>query len=699
MLESAPTERVSEADVKFASDVTIVPRASFEAATDRAMDRNPSKLAALAPSKTSEKNETPPSLADTVEIAADAGGEVTLLTALNPDLDRRRPGASKLGLRLPTEITPPESSYSQRSEDQRKAVINRMGGSDETEKAVAAALNWLARHQSPDGRWAAHNFDAGCSGCGGEPTEVADIDVATTGLALLCFFGADHTHFKDGPYRDTVRRGVEWLLSVQRPDGDLRVGYEMNDDGDLEEREETMYSHAIASIALSEAYGMTGDPELLNPVRNAAHFIVAARNKRQGGWRYDPGQKGDTSVLGWQVMALKSAEMAGIDVPRAGFASARDWMDMISERNGRGLYSYRPGRRATLSMTAEGMFVHQLLGVSRGEENMPRSAAFISRSLPEWENANTYYWYYATLALFQHQGEVWERWNAQLKPLLIENQNSDGPRFGSWDPVGEWTDIGGRVYQTALCTLMLEVYYRYLPLYAAPPALAEGAIGAVRGRVTDIESGRPIEGATIRLTLPKRPPMTATSGPDGRYTLDIPAVPKFFALSASRPGFVPATANIPSSEVIGNALTQNFLLWPQGRGIIALEEDPEVHHLGNNAFTGSINSQFQREAEGDRFIAPFELDADRLPPRNTRVRLWLLHKGSQCPHEVYLNGQRIGDMIRSPDDGSFGEHTIRFDSTVLRPGTNVLEIQAISCSGDLDDWEFVNLQIRLSSNR
>ena len=85
---------------------------------------------------------------------------------------------------------------------------------------------------------------------------------------------------------------------------------------------------------------------------------------------------------------------------------------------------------------------------------------------------------------------------------------------------------------------MLEVYYRYLPLYTMPPSLAKGAIGAVRGRVTDIETGRPIGDATIRLTLPKRPPMTVTTGPDGRYTLDIPAVPKFFALSASRPGFV-----------------------------------------------------------------------------------------------------------------------------------------------------------------
>lgn len=98
---------------------------------------------------------------------------------------------------------------------------------------------------------------------------------------------------------------------------------------------------------------------------------------------------------------------------------------------------------------------------------MVQSADFVARQVPDWpSHVNTYYWYYATLALFQHQGEHWRRWNQAVTEQLLEHQHRDGPSAGTWDPVGEWAPVGGRVYQTALCTLMLEVYYRYLPLYA-----------------------------------------------------------------------------------------------------------------------------------------------------------------------------------------------------------------------------------------
>jgi hypothetical protein len=90
---------------------------------------------------------------------------------------------------------------------------------------------------------------------------------------------------------------------------------------------------------------------------------------------------------------------------------------------------------------------------------------------PHWDDRpNTYYWYYATLALFQHQGDAWTRWNDALKQVLLANQRTSGPAAGSWDPHDNWSRIGGRVYQTALCTLCLEVYYRYLPMYAATSA-------------------------------------------------------------------------------------------------------------------------------------------------------------------------------------------------------------------------------------
>jgi len=372
-------------------------------------------------------------------------------------------GTDPLGLaiRIPTEEKPPENPYVQRAPEQRQDLVKQMGGSDRTESAVNRALIWLAAHQGKGGQWSSTDFDANCGECSGSAQLQAD--VAMTGLAVLCFLGADHTHMKDGPYRENVRRGLRWLKRRQQADGDLR-------------RDESMYSQGIATIALAEAYGMTRDDSLAEPVRRASEFIWEARNRRGAGWRYEPGQFGDTSVLGWQIMALRSAQRAGVDVPEEAFETAQRWLDMVSSRSRPGLYAYQPGRAVTASMTAEGMFVLQLTGVPTTDARMDRAAALLMRNRPDWDGgANTYYWYYATLALFQRQGVDWPKWNRRLTRELLAHQETVGAAAGSWSPEGEWAPAAGRVYQTALCTLMLEVYYRYLPMYAGGVATTQSA--------------------------------------------------------------------------------------------------------------------------------------------------------------------------------------------------------------------------------
>lgn len=360
------------------------------------------------------------------------------------------------GLRLPVETGPAIDPYALRSDQTRLEVAKRMGGGEATEAAVNRALKWLSAHQATDGRWAARGFDEECKACGGAGKY--DADVATTALALLCFFAADHTHQKEGVYRQQVARGLEWLKSQQGPGGDMRG-------------RETMYSHGIATIALAEAYGMTHDEALREPVERAVRFILQARNTDVGGWRYEPGQVGDTSVMGWQIMALTSARRAGLAVPDEALDAAKRWLELVGSAAKPGLYAYQPGQRPSPSMTAEGMFVQQLLGVPHDDPRMLRSSEYIAENLPMWSREpNTYYWYYATLALYQQQGETWKTWNAALTKQLLDNQRRSGPAEGSWDPVDGWSRIGGRVYQTAICTLSLEVYYRYLPMYAATPA-------------------------------------------------------------------------------------------------------------------------------------------------------------------------------------------------------------------------------------
>jgi hypothetical protein len=617
--------------------------------------------------------------ADTPRDALRASSEPSPHTPIAPMDSLLDPGS--LDLTLPVESIPPENPYVQRSQENRQALLDRLGGSPETEAAVAGALRWLADHQSPDGRWDADGFDAECGECGGETNTRAD--VALTGLSMLCFLGANHTPDRDGPYRDHVRRALDWLLDRQEDDGNLRDG-------------ESLYSQGIAAIALAEAAGMTGDPALLDPVERAADYIVRARSKSPGGWRYEPGQPGDTSVLGWQVMALKSARNAGVAVNPVAFSVARDWLELVSAGDHAGLYAYQPGHMPSLSMTAEGMFVQQLLGRSSEEPRMRESAALIEGALPAWDsNQHSYYWYYGTLAAFQHQGALWSRWNPAIKRELLGHQNREGRRAGSWDPEDRYSLLGGRVYQTALCTLMLEVYYRYLPMYG--PEAPTDAIGQIRGRVTDSTTGRPILGASVKLDLPDREPQIASAGRGGDYTLFPPQMPDFFALSAWAPGYVPQSINVPSSRLEGNILEIDFDLKPADRRVIAIEALPTVHHIGNNRWEGRINSQFQKEAEGVMYEATFEIAEDQLLPHFSGAAVALLAKGVQCPPRIWINDHRVDhDLDESPSDGSFGDYELAFDIDQMEEGTNTLRIRSTTCRGDLDDWEFVNVQIRLS---
>ncbi|MHC4970012.1 MAG: hypothetical protein ACYTF4_15560, partial [Planctomycetota bacterium] len=464
----APVETTAAVAPAFEPVSLDLPR--FEDAPAASEPEAAQRLALITP--TSKRAASAPQLPDTLPQATVHVPDVALppvevpqpppmVDFVSPDADARRLDIAEpelpvlasldLDLALPTQTAPPPNPYAQRSPERREEILEEMGGSAETERAVAMALDWLARHQSRDGRWDGDRFDDRCGRCSGK--QRVKCDIALTGLSLLCFTAADHTHVKDGPYRQAVDRAVTWLLAQQADDGALM-------------RDESMYSHGIATIALAEAYGMTGDPRLERPVKAAIDFIYRSRNTAVGGWRYRPLQMGDTSVLGWQIMAMASAKRARVDVPEEAFSVARHWLDLVERSSQPGLYAYQPQRQVTPAMTAEGMFVRQLLGAERDDARMRGSASYILQHPPQWHpDANTYYWYYATLALFQHQGRPWAQWNEAVKDVLLENQQAAGPAAGSWDPRGQWADVAGRVYQTAMATLTLEVYYRYLPSF------------------------------------------------------------------------------------------------------------------------------------------------------------------------------------------------------------------------------------------
>ena len=325
-------------------------------------------------------------------------------------------------------------------------TIEQLGGSDATERAIGSALEWLARNQEGDGRW-----DMRKHGANGE------FDTAGAGLALLCFYGWGETHNKGGKYQANVKRALEWLLKQQKENGDLRGGGRM-------------YCHGIAAIALCEAYGFTKDPKLKEPAERAIDLIVASQSPSRGGWRYNPADAdgkpsddSDLSVTAWQYMALHSARLAGLEVADEPFLRAQKYMTSVSSGTHGGLYAYTGGG-PNPAMTASGMFCRQLDLVPPTDPRMPEGAEYLGRHKFN-NNPDYYYVYYATLALYQHQGPVWKEWNDRLKDTFPRIQNKIGANRGSWDPGGRHSNAGGRVVSTTLSVLSLEVYYRLLPMY------------------------------------------------------------------------------------------------------------------------------------------------------------------------------------------------------------------------------------------
>ncbi len=221
-------------------------------------------------------------------------------------------------------------------------------------------------------------------------------------------------------------------------------------------------------------------------------------------------------------------------------------------------------------------------------------------------------------------------------------------------------------------------------------------IGMLRGQVSDANTGKPLSGAKVRLTLPFVGAIVVVADGRGRYSMNVPDVPEFFAVSATLDGYVPETKSVSRDRVEGRKLRVNFELSPQNRSTLVMEAIPDVHHLGDNRFEGRINSQFQKESEGDRYLATFTLDSGQLSSDLSEGEVVLLAKGVQRSHRIVINGETLDDRLDdAPSDGSFGEFVAWFDVSILREGENTLEIIAKPSRSDIDDFEFVNVRVRL----
>jgi hypothetical protein len=345
----------------------------------------------------------------------------------------------------PTKIA---SLLSGRSEESRAELLRRGGGTAQTESAVQLGLEWLARQQRPDGGWSLKGQYA-------DPAATEN-RTAATAMALNAFLGAGFTH-QGQEYASQVKRGLEFLIKRQAENGFFALD---------EPAMQQAYAQAIATLTVLESYGLTGDAWLHEPARRAVGYAMWAQSDL-GGWRYQPREDADTSVTGWFVMALKTAEQVGFEVDNSYAVNVNRFLDSVSHRSD-SAYSYDTRTPPDLTMTAEGILCRILLGWPRDHPPLKRAIEELVTNVPHQSDPlqSVYFWYYATQALHHYGGTAWKTWNDRMKRALPTAQEQQGPDRGSWSPAKDaYGTAGGRLYTTCLNIYCLEVYYRHLAIY------------------------------------------------------------------------------------------------------------------------------------------------------------------------------------------------------------------------------------------
>jgi len=350
--------------------------------------------------------------------------------------------------------------------------------------AVFDALFWLVRHQEPDGSWDSKAFSRTCVGtpCTGAGEE--EFKAGLTGLSTLAFLGAGYSQLsgerylsKEHPGRvfpvgRVVRKAIDWLLEHQEADGSIGV---------IGSKSKGMVNHAIAAQALSEAYGMTASRPLRGPAQKAIDYLVASQNPGKG-WRYSARcGESDSSVTGWAVMALKSAELSELHFPKSAYDGARAWYAEVTESHRigytkKGLEGFSQEGKEGFDRhpTLEAMGAMALIFMNKKkDESVLGPTKLLLDDLPEWRanRIDFTYWHFGALATFQvdgPRGPMWMRWEDPLRDALVPHQKTtkNGCAVGSWDPEEDrWGSQGGRVYAVAINALTLETYYRYINVF------------------------------------------------------------------------------------------------------------------------------------------------------------------------------------------------------------------------------------------
>jgi hypothetical protein len=325
----------------------------------------------------------------------------------------------------------------------RQRMMDTNGGKKKSEEAVMRGLRWLVKTQAEDGSWS------------------AQFKSAMTGLGLLCFLG--HGETTTSPeFGPTVKKAVDWLVKT----GTDRQG-KFADFGP----QPGVYEHGIATYALGEYYTMTKDESVAPVFTQAVNYIVEGQGP-DGGWmyRYDKSQS-DTSVSGWQIQALKAAHLSQLNLPGVDAALDKAMLNLKRVQGPKGGIGYRDPSTERYSLTGVGVLCTYFWKQDKDELVRDGIKYILDDDKPKvdykGDKADLYAWYYNTQACLMMGGSHWSKWNRMFQDQIADAQSADG----SWPPTGNPKEHGtgskdkyGPTYRTTLCILMLEVYYRYMPV-------------------------------------------------------------------------------------------------------------------------------------------------------------------------------------------------------------------------------------------
>ena len=353
----------------------------------------------------------------------------------------------------------------------KQALIDFYGATPRSLESIREGIDWLAHCQRGDGSWA---LDGSLEDAG--DVEVNEVPIpnpiGATALALLPFLseGIAHSRVPEGQeeleqYQEVVERGLVYLALSQQRSNDIN-------DGRLDGG---MYAHALATIVFCEAYGLSGDERLRGHAQLALKYLLNAQHQAGGGWRYSPNQPGDLSATGWVFLAIRSAQLTGINVLSQSLERAERFVDSCGvgpEEAPLSRYCYQPNGTDSAekqSMTAAGLLTQQYLGWKKDDRNLLAGSTYLMAKQPPEQSSNVgdiYFYYYATQVLHHLEGNNFDLWNHRMREHLIRTQEKDGEFKGSWKPDGvPHGNTGGRLYVTSLSMLTLQVPYRHLPMY------------------------------------------------------------------------------------------------------------------------------------------------------------------------------------------------------------------------------------------